>query len=86
MVLSFDTSLGASDDKNWFYVLDSTAVAGYIPKTYVFGERVANIQDFHKQMDELRCLERFQVHIFNTINDIIIFFLCQGQAADAGPP
>ncbi|TRY70898.1 hypothetical protein TCAL_02794 [Tigriopus californicus] len=32
---------GAANDKNWFYVMDGNAGAGYIPRNYVFLERIA---------------------------------------------
>eukprot|EP00095_Tigriopus_kingsejongensis_P003296 snap_masked-scaffold355_size198070-processed-gene-0.1 protein:Tk03296 transcript:snap_masked-scaffold355_size198070-processed-gene-0.1-mRNA-1 annotation:"nck-interacting protein with sh3 domain isoform x1" len=44
---------GATNDKNWFYVMDANAAAGYIPRNYVFVERIA-VDKFSSHIDGLR--------------------------------
>ena len=38
---------GASNDKSWHYVIDSTGQSGYIPKNYVLAERTADGLEQH---------------------------------------
>lgn len=42
-----------SADKNWYYVMDGQAVAGYVPKNYVFSERVTSEQ-LRSHIDSLK--------------------------------
>ena len=42
-----------SVDKNWYYVMDGQAVAGYVPKNYVFTERVT-AEQLRSHIDSLK--------------------------------
>lgn len=50
--LNIKKFLGASNDKSWYYVVDSTGHSGYIPRNYVLAEKTGD--GFEQHIDMLR--------------------------------
>ena len=50
---------GASNDKSWYYVVDSTGQSGYIPRNYVLADRTG--EGFEQHIDMLRDRVRWGV-------------------------
>ena len=43
---------GASNDKSWYYVIDSTGQSGYIPRNYVLADKTG--EGFVQHIDMVR--------------------------------
>ena len=41
---------GASNDKSWYYVIDSTGQSGYIPRNYVLADKSGEGLEQHIDM------------------------------------
>ena len=46
---------GAGADKNWYYVLDSKGLKGFVPRNYVQKvEQLPTLEEFNKLLDNIR--------------------------------
>ena len=45
---------GASNDKNWYYVINVNGLSGYIPKNYVERKKDVTLEDFKTMADKVK--------------------------------
>ena len=45
---------GASNDKNWYYVINTDGTAGYVPKNYVEKKKDVALEVFKAKVEEIK--------------------------------